>query len=123
MGKKRILLVEDEKDMVEAMVFQLQAAGYEVIVAYDGVDGLEKARREKADLVILDVMLPKMDGFKVCGILKKDNRYAKLPIVLFSARAQAQDLTTGKELGADAYIVKPFDSKALLAKIKELIGG
>lgn len=123
MAKKRILLVEDEKDMVEAMVFQLEAAGYDIVVAYDGIDGLEKAKKEKVDLIILDIMLPKMDGFKVCGILKKDNRYAKLPIILFSARAQAQDLATGRELGADAYVIKPFDSKALLAKIKELVGG
>lgn len=121
MEKKRILLVEDERDLVETMIFQLEAAGYEVIVAYDGLEGLEKAKKEKIDLMILDLMLPKMDGYKVCALLKKDSRYSKIPIILFTARAQASDLKMGEEVNADAYIVKPFDAKALLQKIKELI--
>ena len=121
MEKDRILLVEDEKDLAETMVFQLEAAGYEVIVAYDGLDGLEKAKKEKIDLMILDLMLPKMDGYKICALLKKDSRYSKIPVMLFSARAQESDLKMGEEVGADAYVVKPFDSKALLVKIKELI--
>ncbi len=121
MEKNRILLVEDEKDLVVAMIFQLEAAGYEVIVAHDGLDGLEKAKREKVDLMILDLMLPKMDGYKVCALLKKDSRYSKIPIILFSARAQESDLKMGEEVCADAYVMKPFDSKALLVKIKELI--
>ena len=121
MEKNRILLVEDERDLVETMIVQLEAAGYEVIVAYDGLDGLEKAKKEKIDLMILDLMLPKMDGYKVCALLKKDSRYSKIPIILFSARAQESDLKIGEEVGADAYVVKPFDSKALLVKIKELI--
>ena len=121
MEKKKILLVEDERDLVETMVFQLKAAGYEVIVAYDGLDGLEKAKKEKIDLMILDLMLPKMDGYKVCALLKKDSRYSKIPIMLFTARAQDSDLKMGEEAGADAYVVKPFDSKALLVKIRELI--
>lgn len=122
MSKKRILLVDDEKDLVETITFQLEAAGYEVISASDGLEGLDKAKKEKADLVILDLMLPKMDGYRVCALLKKDSRYSKLPIILFSARAQDSDLKMGEEAGADAYIVKPFESKMLLAKIKELIG-
>ena len=121
MGKERILLVEDERDLVETMIFQLEAAGYEVIVAYDGLDGLEKAKRENIDLMILDLMLPKMDGYKVCALLKKDSRYSKIPIMLFSARAQDSDIKMGEEVNADAYVVKPFEAKALLAKIKELI--
>ena len=119
--KNRILLVEDERDLVETMIFQLKAAGYEVIVAYDGLDGLEKAKKENIDLMILDLMLPKMDGYKVCALLKKDSRYSKIPIMLFSARAQDSDLKMGEEAGANAYVIKPFDSKALLVKIKELI--
>ncbi len=121
MDKNRILLVEDERDLAVAMIFQLEAAGYEVIVAHDGLDGLEKAKREKVDLMILDLMLPKMDGYKVCALLKKDSRYSKIPIILFSARAQESDLKMGEEVCADAYVMKPFDSKALLVKIKELI--
>ena len=121
MEKERILLVEDERDLVETMIFQLEAAGYEVIVAYDGLDGLEKAKKEKIDLMILDLMLPKMDGYKVCALLKKDSRYSRIPIMLFTARAQASDIKMGEEVNADAYVIKPFDSKALLLKIKELI--
>ena len=121
MEKNRILLVEDEEDLVETMVIQLNAAGYEVIVARDGLDGLDKAKKEKIDLIILDLMLPKMDGYKVCALLKKDSRYSKIPIMLFSARAQDSDIKMGEEVNADAYVVKPFEAKALLAKIKELI--
>ena len=121
MEKNRILLVEDERDLVETMIFQLEAAGYEVVVAYDGLDGLEKAKKENVDLIILDLMLPKMDGYRVCALLKKDSRYSKIPIMLFSARAQESDLKMGEEVCADAYVTKPFDSKALLVKIKELI--
>ena len=121
MDKRKILLVEDEKDLVEAMVFQLTAAGYDVVTALDGLDGLEKAKKEKIDLIILDLMLPKMDGYKVCGLLKKDSRYSKIPIILFTARAQESDMKMGEEVGADAYVVKPFDSKKLLVKIADLI--
>ena len=122
MERNRILLVEDEEDLVATMVIQLNAAGYEVIVARDGLEGLDKAKKEKIDLIILDLMLPKMDGYKVCALLKKDSRYSKIPIMLFSARAQDSDLKMGEEVGADAYVIKPFEAKALLAKIKELIG-
>ena len=122
MEKNRILLVEDEEDLVATMVIQLKVAGYEVIVARDGLEGLEKAKKENIDLMILDLMLPKMDGYKVCALLKKDSRYSKIPIMLFSARAQESDFKMGEEAGADAYVVKPFEIKALLAKIKELVG-
>lgn len=121
MEKKRILLVDDEKDLVETMVFQLEASGYEVVTAYDGTEGLAKAKKEKVDLIILDLMLPKMDGYKVCGLLKKDSRYSNIPVILFTARAQESDLKLGQEVGADAYIVKPFEAKVLLTKIKELL--
>ncbi|MFA5144307.1 MAG: response regulator [Candidatus Omnitrophota bacterium] len=121
MDKKKILLVDDEKDLVSTMVYQLQAAGYDVITAYDGLDGLEKGKKEKVDLIILDLMLPKMDGYKVCALLKKDSRYSRIPIILFTARAQDSDIRMGEEAGANAYVVKPFDSKMLLKKIEELI--
>ena len=119
--KKRILLVDDEKDLVETMLFQLKTAGYDVVVAYDGLDGLDKAKKEKIDLIILDLMLPKMDGYKVCGLLKKDSRYSGIPVILFTARAQESDMKMGEEVGADAYVVKPFDSKKLLVQIADLI--
>ncbi len=121
MDKERILLVEDEKDMVYAVTLQLEASGYEVITVCDGQEGLEKARKESPDLIILDLMLPKMDGYKVCGLLKADRRYNKIPIIMFTARAQESDIKMGKEVGADAYITKPFDPQLLLEKIRELL--
>ena len=120
MGKK-LLLVDDEKDLVDAVVLRLEANGYEVSVAYDGQQGLDKARKEKPDLIILDLMLPKMDGYKVCALLKADTRYNNIPIIMFTARAQESDMMTGEEVGAEAYITKPFDSQVLLDKIKALI--
>ncbi len=122
MDKKRILLAEDEKDMVYAVTLQLEAGGYEVISAPDGQEALARARKDKPDLMILDLMLPKMDGYKVCGLLKADMRYKKIPIIMFTARAQEADIQMGKEVGADAYITKPFEPKVLLAKIQELLG-
>ncbi len=121
MDKKKVLIVDDEKDLVETVVFQLQEAGYEVISAYDGQEGLDKARKVKPDLIVLDLMLPKMDGYKVCGLLKSDSRYAKIPIIMFTARAQESDMKLAKEVGAEAYITKPFEQEVLLGKIKELL--
>ena len=118
---KKILIVDDEKDLVETLTLRLEANGYEVIKAYDGQEGLERAQKERPDLIVLDLMLPKMDGYKVCGLLKSDLRYSKIPIILFTARAQESDKKMGEEVGGDAYITKPFDPPALLAKIKELI--
>ncbi|MDP2981508.1 MAG: response regulator [Candidatus Omnitrophota bacterium] len=119
--KKKILLVEDEKDMAYAVTLQLEAKGYEVITASDGREGLEKARMKKPDLIILDLMLPKIDGYKVCRMLKFDSKYKDIPIIIFTARAQDSDKKTGKEVGADAYITKPFEPSALLDKIRELL--
>jgi len=121
MDKKRILVIDDEKDIVKAVTFRLQNSGYEVISAYDGEEGLKKAREESPNLIISDLMLPKIDGYKICGLLKKDTRYAHIPVIMFTARTQESDKQMGKEVGADAYITKPFESEELLSKIKELL--
>lgn len=121
MPKKRILLIEDEADMVYALKLQLEAVNYEVLSAIDGQAGLDVARKEKPDLIILDLMLPKIDGFKICRMLKFDKRYSKIPIIMFTARAQNQDMKLGQEVGADAYIIKPFDAQVLLNKISALL--
>ncbi len=118
---KRILVVDDVESIVMSLKMFLERHRYEVITANDGQEGLEKARTEKPDLIILDLMLPKMNGYKVCGLLKKDTRYAKTPIILFTAKAQGEDVKLGQEVGADAYIIKPFEPETLLAKIKELL--
>ncbi|MDP3730367.1 MAG: response regulator [Candidatus Omnitrophota bacterium] len=118
---KRILLVDDERDLVMAVKFRLEESGYEVSVAADGQEGLDKARNEKPDLILLDLMLPKMNGYKVCGLLKADARYSKIPVIMFTARAQETDRKLSEEVGADAYITKPFEPGILLNKIKSLI--
>ena len=118
---KKILIVDDEAELVKAVQIRLDQAGYEVLVAGDGREGFDVARREKPDLIILDLMLPGMDGYEVYGLLKADTRYSKIPIIMFTARAQESDKKMGEEVGADAYITKPFDHQALLKKIKELL--
>lgn len=121
MGKK-ILLVDDEPQLVEVVKMRLEANGYTVLAAYDGQEALDKARQEKPDLIILDLMLPKVDGYKVCRMLKFDQNYKHIPIIMFSARAQEEDVKLGKEVGGDAYITKPFEPQELLSKIKEFLG-
>lgn len=118
---KKILVVDDEPHLLLLMEARLKASGYEVLTAADGQTALEMAKKQNPDLMILDLMLPKMDGYKVCALLKKDMRYSRIPIILFSARAQQEDMKMGEEAGADAYITKPFEPKRLLAKMEELI--
>ena len=120
-NKKKILLVDDEFELVKMIKFRLEAGGYSVITAYNGQEALNKACQEKPDLIILDLMLPKIDGYKVCRMLKFDEKYRHIPIILFTARAQETDRDMGKEVGADAYIVKPFEPQELMGKIGELL--
>lgn len=115
---KKILIVEDEKDMVTGLKFNLEARDYTVIVAYDGETGYQKALSEKPDLVILDIMLPKLNGYEVCKGLKKE--IPDLPIIMLTAKSQESEIVTGLELGADDYITKPFSILELLARIKAL---
>ena len=119
--KKKILLVDDEPDLVQLVSLRLQAAGYEVEVAYDGQQALDQVKKVKPDLIILDLMLPKMDGYKVCRLLKFDERTRNIPILIFTARAQVEDVTLASECGADAYLTKPFDAQTLLGKLDELL--
>jgi len=123
MTKKKILLVDDESDIVKAVQIRLTEADYEVIVANDGQEALDKAYKETPDLIILDLMLPKIDGHKVCGLLKSNTQYNKIPIIIFTARARQEDMKISKEIGADAYVTKPFNSQKLLSQIEELLSG
>ena len=118
---KRILVVDDDEDIVKLVRMYLEHHRYEVATANDGQEGLEKAKAEKPDLIVLDLMLPKMNGYKVCGLLKKDTKYAKTPVILFTAKAQEKDVKLGEDVGADAYITKPLEPEILLAKIEELL--
>jgi len=121
MPQFKVLIVDDEPDLVELISLRLEANNYQVISAFDGQEGLDKARSEKPDLIILDIMLPKIEGYKVCRMLKFDERYKQIPVILFTARAQASDLKLGKDVGADAYLTKPFEPDILLAKVSELL--
>lgn len=119
----KILIVDDEKDIVLILQERLLMAGYEVVTASDGVSGLKAAKESKPDLIVLDLMLPKMDGYTVCNLLKKDIEYSKIPIIMLTARAGEADRVKGLQSGADLFITKPFDQKSLLDKIAELIKG
>jgi adenylate cyclase len=121
MSKAKVLIVDDELDLVEMVSLRLEANNYQVISAFDGQAGLDKARSEKPDLIILDIMLPKIEGYKVCRMLKFDERYKQIPIILFTARAQASDIKLGEDVGADAYLTKPFEPDILLNKVIELL--
>ncbi|MBU1061612.1 MAG: response regulator [Candidatus Omnitrophica bacterium] len=122
MANKKILLVDDEPELIEMVKMRLEANDYEVITASDGLEALDKARNENPGLILLDLMLPKMDGYRVCRTLKFDQKYRHIFIIIFTARAQESDEKLSKEVGADAYITKPFEPQKLLGKIRELLG-
>lgn len=117
----KILIVDDEIQLIEMVQMRLEANGYETVTANDGKEGIEKVKSENPDLIILDIMMPLMDGYEVCKILKNDPQYSKIPIIFLSAKAQEEGLKNGKEKGADAFVKKPFETSDLLAKIKELL--
>jgi len=117
----KILIVDDELEFNTILQVRLNASGYEVVTAKDGEEGLEKVESEKPDLIVLDVMMPKIDGFEVCSTLKNDVRYNKIPIIFLSAMAQVNDFEMGKKVGADDYIAKPFETPDLIAKIEDLL--
>ncbi len=119
--KKRILVVDDEIDLVETLRFSLELEGYEVLVAYNGEEALHLARNENPDLILLDVMLPKMDGYKVCRLLKFDARFRHIPIFMLTAKAQEKDRMIGEQTGADEYMTKPFEMEDLIKKVKEYL--
>jgi CheY-like chemotaxis protein len=121
-AKKRVLIVEDQAAIIHMLRMRLEANNYEVITAADGQEGLEKARKENPSLIILDIMLPKMNGYKVCQLLKADPKYNAIPIIISSGRTPQEIRKVGQEVGADAYISKPFEAEALLSKMKELLG-
>lgn len=118
--KVRILLVDDEPSIVKMVGKRLEVEGFEVLVAMDGQEAVKKVQTDTPDLVILDLMLPKLNGYEVCMMLKEDTRYQKIPVVMFTAKAQEQDEKLGLACGADAYIRKPFKAQELLDQIRAL---
>ena len=120
-AKKKILVVDDEADIVTILQMRLEAGGYEVISASDGNNGYAKAKSENPDLIILDVMLPGMDGYKVCRLLKFDQKYKHIPIIMLTAKGGKDDQDLSRQVGANLFLNKPPELKELLAKVNELL--
>ncbi len=123
MTKKKILVVDDELDVQSIISFRLEINGYDISVASDGQDGLDKIKAEKPDLVLLDLMLPKINGFEICRMIKFDEKFKDLPIIILSALDKEDDRKKAMDAGADAYFLKPFDLESLLGKISSLLTG
>lgn len=122
MVKKKILIIEDEPDAAALLKLHLEEHGYEVLLAEDGKEGFRLSRTRAPDLILLDLMIPGMDGFWVCSMVKSDRKFAGISIIALTARSSTDDMKTAKECGADDYVVKPFEFGELLVKIKRLIG-
>jgi len=116
-----ILIIEDEKDLAELVAFNLGKEGYRTILAADGVAGLEAARSSSPDLILLDLMLPGMQGTEICKILKHEEATATTPIIMLTAKGEEIDRVVGFEVGADDYLVKPFSTRELLLRIKAVL--
>ena len=121
MSKDSILIVEDDDDIVELLAFNLNAAGFATETARDGYEALAKARRTPPVGVILDLMLPGLDGFEVCKELKRDPKTAAAPIIMLTARGEEVDRIVGLELGADDYVVKPFSPRELILRLRAVL--
>jgi len=119
--KPKILLVDDEPDALEVLGFKLRQAGYNALLAKDGARAIALARDERPALIVLDLMLPEVDGLEVCKILRRDPNTAAIPIIMLTARAAEMDRVLGLELGADDYVTKPFSPRELLLRIKKLL--
>lgn len=119
--KKKILIIEDYKNIVEILTMRLSTMGYAVISAKDGQEGLTLARKEKPDLIVLDVMLPKMNGYKISRLLKFDSRYKDIPIIMLTSRETKRDEKMGLETGADVYIYKSDRTGKLLKTIRHFL--
>ncbi len=119
---RTILLIEDEPDIQTVVKFALEVTGgHHVIVANDGLQGLEAARTEKPDAILLDVMMPRMDGHELLRMLKASDKTSGIPVIFLSAKAQQKDIDAGLALGADGYLTKPFDSRTLSDQVESII--
>jgi len=121
MGKETILVVEDDADIVELLQYTLEREGYPVLVAKDGERGLAEARRRKPGLVLLDLMLPGMDGLEICRALKSDPTTRAIPVVMLTAKGEESDVVLGLELGAEDYVRKPFSPRELIARVRTVL--
>ena len=118
---KKILIVDDEQDIVESLKFVLEGNDYTCYCAYNGEDGLKLAKELMPDLIILDVMMPRINGYKISRLLKFDSKYKDIPIIMVTARSQEEDKLIGEETGADEYITKPFDLDEVLQTVNKYL--
>ena len=121
MKDDKILIVDDEEHIIELIKFNLENAGYETLTATNGIDALRIIREESPRLILLDIMLPGMDGYDICKEIRKDNIIANIPVIMITAKGEEVDKILGLELGADDYITKPFSIRELIARVKALI--
>jgi DNA-binding response OmpR family regulator len=122
MSRGRILVVDDEIYIVHILDFSLGMEGYEVVTALDGEEALRKVSEAKPDLIVLDIMMPKMDGYETCKALKSDAATKDIPVILLSAKGRNVDMQTGYDVGADDYITKPFSPRKLVDRINAMLG-
>jgi len=120
---RKILVVDDEQEVVSSLKESLEACGYEVLTAIDGMKAVESARAEQPHLILLDLMLPTLDGYRVLKLLKSDERYRKIPIIVVTARANAEDRALAVECGADGWVVKPVRADNLLRQVRSHLDG
>jgi len=118
---KKILIADDEPNIVISLEFLLKREGYEIVVAHNGAEALDRVRAERPDLAILDVMMPLRNGFEVCQDLRQDPEFANLRIMMLTAKGRDTEVSKGLALGADVYITKPFSTRELVAQVKALI--
>ncbi|MFA6320285.1 MAG: response regulator [Candidatus Omnitrophota bacterium] len=118
---QKILIVDDEKDFIDMLAERLMAKGFNIVEAFNGKDGLDKAHAEKPDVIVLDLTMPEMSGYDVCRKLKIDKNYKDIPIIMLTGKFQPNDIEFGREMGADAYLTKPLELKALSHKIDALL--
>lgn len=117
---KKILVVDDERHIVRLVQVNLERAGYQIVTAYDGVEALEKVKSESPDMVVLDVMMPRMDGFEVLKNLQADARYQNIPVIMLTAKAQDADIFKGWASGVSSYLTKPFNPRELLVFVERI---
>ena len=118
---KKVLIADDEPNILVSLEYLVKREGWTVVVAHDGVEALEAARRERPDLVVLDVMMPGRNGFEVCAAIRADESLAGTKVLMLTAKGRDTDVAQGHGVGADAYVTKPFSTVALAARIRELL--
>jgi DNA-binding response OmpR family regulator len=121
MGKCKILIIDDEADITETLSFMLQARNFDVITANSGQEGLDKVKKDHPDLILLDIMMPEMDGYKVCNKLKQDKETKNLPIIMLTAKGEADSVIKYYNSGANDYVVKPFSLSTLISRINDCL--